>query len=395
MNKQEILNEIKSRKLQVAEILDTIKNEKRELTNVEQFTVDSANTEVKDFEMRLKDLEKQEVIDSIKVGEERKDFSLMKSIRQLAENKGIEQNEILTRGANEFRKAGLGYNGQLILPSEFRSDILAGTSTQGQEIVAENKLNLMGALRANSVLGSAGSQMLGGLSGDISIPVYSGSSVAWKGETTAAADGAGAFTEVTLSPKRLTAYVDVSKLFLLQDSVGAESLLYNDLMSAVVAKLENTFLGTVSGSTTQPAGIFYDKEYAVSGTTSWSNVVTLESAVDTANALTGNLAYIIHPTTNGLFKTTAKASNQAIFIKDGNNVNGYKTLVTSNMPTIGAGKGVVFANWSDFVIGQWGGMDITVDPYTVAKEGKVRLVINTYWDGKFRRDESYAVGMLS
>ena len=51
-------------------------------------------------------------------------------------------------------------------------------------------------------------------------------------------------------------------------------------------------------------------------------------------------------------------------------------------------------NWSDYVIGQWGGIDLTVDPYTQAANGKVRLVINAYFDAKPRRADSFVKKVL-
>ena len=80
-----------------------------------------------------------------------------------------------------------------------------------------------------------------GLVGNVSIPVYSGSNVAWAGEVAGATDGAGSFTEVNLEPKRITAYYDVSKQFLNQDSNSAEVLLRNDIVKALSEKLEKLF----------------------------------------------------------------------------------------------------------------------------------------------------------
>jgi len=57
-------------------------------------------------------------------------------------------------------------------------------------------------------------------------------------------------------------------------------------------------------------------------------------------------------------------------------------------------KGVVMGHFEDFVIGQWGGIDLTVDPYTQAANGKVRLVINAYFDAKPRRTGSFQKAIL-
>ena len=49
---------------------------------------------------------------------------------------------------------------------------------------------------------------------------------------------------------------------------------------------------------------------------------------------------------------------------------------------------------NDYVIGQWGGIDLTVDPYTQAANGKVRLVINAYFDAKPRRAASFVTASV-
>ena len=56
--------------------------------------------------------------------------------------------------------------------------------------------------------------------------------------------------------------------------------------------------------------------------------------------------------------------------------------------------GIVFGNWADYFLGQWGGLDITVDPYTLATTGMVRLTVNSYWNMGAIRDESFTVASM-
>ena len=151
-------------------------------------------------------------------------FSLLKAINDVANNRQLDERalEVVTAGQNEMRKAGQSYAGQIVLPIEERANIQATVATAGQENVAEDKLGILEPLRANLVLVQAGASYMTGLIGNVSIPVYSGSNVGWAGEVAAATDGAGKFSEVNLEPKRLTAYIDVSKQFLIQDSNSAE-----------------------------------------------------------------------------------------------------------------------------------------------------------------------------
>ena len=233
----------------------------------------------------------------------------------------------------------------------------------------------------------AGASYMTGLVGDVSIPVYSGSNVGWAGEISAATDGAGTFSEVTLSPKRLTAYIDVSKQFLIQDSNSAEEMLKRDIVAAISNKLEATILGSAAGSNTQPAGMF-NGVVADNAAVTYKDVVAMEAQLENAN-VRGNIKFIVSPSAKADLKTTMKGESKN-FIMEGNEVNGYPVLCTSAVPA----KGIIYGNFADLVIGQWGGIDLTVDPYTQAASGKVRLVINAYFDAKPRRADAFVKKVL-
>ena len=225
-----------------------------------------------------------------------------------------------------------------------------------------------------------------GLVGNVSIPVYSGSNVGWAGEVSAATDGAGKFSEVNLEPKRLTAYIDVSKQFLIQDSNSAEEMLKRDIVSAIASKLEATILGKEAGDANKPAGLL-NTVVADGSAVTYKDIVKMEADLEAKN-VRGDIKFIVSPSAKADLKTTAK--NQNSFLMEGNEVNGYPVLCTSAV----ADKGVILANWSDLVIGQWGGIDLTVDPYTQAANGKVRLVINAYFDAKPRRADAFIKKVL-
>lgn len=51
---------------------------------------------------------------------------------------------------------------------------------------------------------------------------------------------------------------------------------------------------------------------------------------------------------------------------------------------------LIFGNWSDLLIGQWGGIDIAVDDMTGADTGNVRIVAHSEWDIAVRHPQSFA-----
>jgi len=389
---------------EMEEVINSVKTEERKLSKVEDNEVIKLQKAIDELDVEItskRNLENKNNSNTNKLNTNmNKNFNILKSIRDIVEGRAMSEETLAMNeiGATEFKKSNLDYRGQIQLPMEFRGDILASTgSGSGQEAIMEDKWSLMGALRNNSVLVKAGALYVGGLKGDVSIPVYAGSNVAWKTEVQAAAEGAGAFSEITLTAKRLTGYIDVSKSFLNQDSVQAEQMLMTDLNNAIIEKLESTILGATSGNTAQPAGIFYGATYtaALTGATSQAKVIGMEVAVETANALSGKLAYIVHPTVKGVMKSTAKGTSGIMILENGE-CNGYPVLSTNALPTVKSSyKATAFGNWNDLVIGSWSGVDILVDPYTQSINGKVRIVISAYFDAKPRRTASFSLNYLS
>lgn len=311
-------------------------------------------------------------------------FSLIKAINDVVNNRNINEDalSVIEMGATEMRKSGLSYSGQIQLPVEERAvtddAIVATVATQGQEIVETEKLNILEPLRGKSILSEVGATFLTGLVGNISIPRYSGSTVGWKGEMAAADNGEGAFDTVELSPKRLTAYIDISKQFLVQDSVGAEEMLRSDIVNALISKLEQTIFGDAAGDTTKPAGIFYGAEEV-----NPSYAAVCEAEADVTD-FSGNKRFVMSPSMRAQFKQTTISGEKSDLrlLMDGNEVNGYPVSTSSNVLS----EGWAFGDFRELVVAQWGSIDIVVDPYTLATKNAIRLVINAFFDAAVRRD---------
>ena len=386
MNSLEMIDKKEQLKGKLNSMLDVAEQEQRKLTDSEMQEFEAINKEITDLDNEIRSI-KEETKQVKTMGK----FSLLKAINDVANNRQLDERaqEVVSAGIAEMRKAGQSYSGQIVLPVEETRDIQATVEGAGQENVAEDKLGILEPLRANLVLVNAGASYMTGLVGNVSIPVYSGSNVGWAGEVDAATNGAGTFTEVALEPKRLTAYIDVSKQFLIQDSNSAEEMLKRDIVAAISNKLEATILGTEAGSTTKPAGML-NGVTADSNAITYEDIVEMEATLEGAN-VSGEIKYIVSPTAKAALKTTKIDAGSGKFAMEGNEMNGYPVLCTSAV----AGKGVIMGNFNDLVIGQWGGIDLTVDPYTQAANGKVRLVINAYFDAKPRRAEAFVKKVLA
>jgi HK97 family phage major capsid protein/HK97 family phage prohead protease len=350
----------------------------------------SLPSEIRDYcENKIEELRKAQdnkVDNNVINKEERKmeqKFSLLKAIADIANGRQLDERslEVINQGRESFRRAGHSYSGQIQLPfAEERSVLQAGADTLGKETVQTDLLNILEPLRANLVMAKAGATILTGLTGDFAIPAYTGTQAGWETELGAAKDGAGTFKSIKFAPKRLTTYVDVSKLFLIQDSVQAEEMLRRDIVNAIAQKLEETILGNGAGDAYTPAGLFAN---ATSMTAvNHANIVGLEQALEEAN-VNGDKCFIVSPAIKAKLKTTAIDAGSGRFLLEDNEVNGYPVYSTTNA------KGMLFGKMDDYVIGVWGATDIVVDSVTQAVNGAVRLVVSAYFDCKPRRTESF------
>ena len=385
MDSLEILDRKEQLRAELNSMLDNAEKEQRKLTEDETTRFEALNTEIRNLDKQIIDI-KKETKEVRKMGK----FSLLKAINDIANNRQLDERalEVVNQGITEMRKAGQNYSGQIQLPLEERAVVQATVEGQGAETVAEDLLNILEPLRAKLVLAQAGASYMTGLVGNISIPAYSGSQVTWEGEVADAKDGAGTFTEVKLEPHRLTAYIDLSKQFLIQDSVSAEEMLKRDIVNAIANKLEATILGSET-IVNAPEGLL-NGVVADSAAITYEDIVAMETELEEAN-VRGDIKFVVSPSAKAKLKTTKLDAGSGKFAMEGNEVNGYPVLCTSAV----AGKGVIYGNFNDLVIGQWGGIDLTVDPYTQAANGKVRLVINAYFDAKPRRAESFVKKILA
>ena len=218
--------------------------------------------------------------------------------------------------------------------------------------------------------------MLSGLSGDVKIPRKTAASSAAFISSEGGAAGESEFTvgNVSLTPKTLGAFTDVTRQLMIQGSLDVENLIRNDLAQSMAIAIDDGALEG-SGSSGNPKGItnttgINTVSLSSAAAPTFAEMVSMETSVRVDNALMGDLAYIVHPTNYGTLKTTEKASNTAQFVAVNDEINGYKVIVSPQLTA----NNYVFGNFSDLLIGMFGGLDIVVDPYSNSTSGTVRVV---------------------
>lgn len=392
-NSVEILDRKNTLFNEANEMVDKCKAEIRSFNNEEQIRFNEIKEEINNLNKELRALDvalsSDNNINNLNTNNKmEKNFSLIKAIRSVANNKALDSVEsaVVEAGQNEMRKAGINYVGQIQLPSaEQRAAITV--ATEGTDVVATDLFDVVKPLQAKNVMVNAGAKFVTGLVGDLQYPVMSNANVTWEGETAPAKDGAPTFTNVKLSPKRLTAVVAISKQFIVQDSVGAEAAIREEIINAINAKLEATILGNGAGSATEPEGLLHI--VAPTAVASFADVCDKESDLEDANVY-GDMTYVMSPKAKSALRGMIKGTNGTGMVYENGEVDGTKALSTSHVK----GTDYIYGNFSDYIIGQWGNIDLTVDTVTLAADGQIRLVVNAYFDAKPLRATSFVAGTL-
>ena len=341
---------------------------------------------------------------------ETKRYSLMRAINALANpgDAAAQRAAAFERECSEATSAKLGKQARgFMVPTEVqRRDLNVTTATAGGNLVATELLggSFIEALRNAMVIDKMGTRMLTGLVGNIAIPRLSGTGTAyWVAENTAPTESDQTIAQVTMSPKTVGAFTDISRRLLLQSSIDVEAMVQNDLATILGLAIQQAAING-SGASNQPSGILTRVTASVIGGTNgaaptWANIVQLESDVAVANADVGTLGYLTNARVRGKLKTTSKVSGQNGFVWDDGDtpMNGYRTAVTNAVPSnlVKGSSGstcsaIVFGNFADLVIGMWGSLDLMVDPYTGSTAGTVRVVALQDVDVQLRNVVSFA-----
>lgn len=238
--------------------------------------------------------------------------------------------------------------------------------------------------------------VMGGLVGNVDIPRQKGTTQAyWVGEGDSPEKSKPALDQIHFTPKSLAAYTDITRRLLLQSTPDAEQIVRSDLLNVMALEVDRAAIYG-SGSDMQPTGVKHHSginavSFAQKGQPTFAELVQMETQIALNNADVNAMSYAFNAGIRGYAKTALKfpqtAASGTIW-ESGNTVNGYPASVSNQ---IKAGD-VFFGNWADLIIAMWGGLDITVDPYSLSTSGGTRIVVFQDVDFNIRRTESFCYG---
>ena len=367
-----------------------------EINNNEETTDDMAEKPMDDE--KPQDTEKEKVAKRNITKTMNKEFSLLKAIRSVVNREQMPATEaaVIAEGQKAMRAAGINAASSIVLPGETRTvvvnpieghDDVQGVNGVHDDVIETDFQSLLEPLYANSVLADAGVTFLRNLVNDIQVPIMDKQSVGWAGEIDAAAKTTAAFSSKRMSPRRLSAYTDISRQLLIQNDGSIEAAIRRDIVNALTDRLEATVLGKVAGDEVKPAGIGYGKSATL--VDDYTKMCNFEATLEATN-ISGEPKYILSPTAKAAFRAMPQSSKATRLVMENGEIDGTPCLSTTNV----APNEFYYGFWNSVIVGQWSGVEIIVDDISQAVNGCVRLVINAYFDEIVTRPEAVMLGKV-
>lgn len=370
---------------------------------------------------RIKDTGALRLSESPELGLSRREveqFSFVKAIMAQVDPNYARREAGFELEASRAMEKKLGKPAQgIYVPAEVlrhQRDLVAGTASAGGNLVATelHADSFITLLRKRSHVVNLGATVIGDLVGNVAIPSQTGAASAfWVAEGSAPTESQQVFGQVPLSAKTIGAFTDFTRRMLLQATPDIESIVRADLAAIIGIEMDRVAIAG-SGLSNEPLGILGTSGVgavaigANGGAITWAHVLQLEELLANSNADDGALAYMtnnkVRRALKGATKVSADAGAGFIWSDEARgpdgygSLNGYKAAASNNVPsTLIKGTGtnlsaMIFGNWADVLIGQWGGLDILVDKFSAGTSGGTRVIALLDMDIAIRRAASFA-----
>lgn len=290
-------------------------------------------------------------------------------------------------------------------PLQKRTGMNATTNADGAYAVPTLVPSLIEALWAQTFFDKVGIALAPGQQANYKFPKNSTAAASWATETATGGDLTPVIGSLTLAPKRLAGKIDISKQLLLENSIFSESYVQNQLIRSFVAALETASV-SVATAASAPIGITVGTaagNVLALGTNgvvpTYANLITLMGYVAAANANVGTkVAFLTTPGMNAKLQGIQKFATYGEAIVSGGQVNGVPIYNSGYVPsnTVKGSSGaichtLIYGNFDEFMVMQWGGFDLTMDPFTQALSGNMRVVANSFFDMGLKHDTAFGL----
>lgn len=301
----------------------------------------------------------------------------------------------------EMKSPGTGKT-RVMVPLSFirasQQTVTQDSGNYGGELVNNQPPRVQAGLEPKLWLQEMGATLWTGLSGgNIKLPVASSAPFEWLLEGASITGQKKTFTGPTLSPKRAGAAISLSNQLIMQSSVDVDNtvrrMLSRGWENAINSAAINGGGGAAPTGVLNYTGVNAAADVAAAAAT-FAKIVELQSLIEEDDSTEVNLGYILHPKLKAALKTKTKDAGSGRFLIEGRELDGYKFISTSLVP-VGDDAGtpvypLIFGDFSQLIVGQWGAVSFTINPYSEDLADSVRITVNTYSDVQIANPKAFS-----
>lgn len=278
--------------------------------------------------------------------------------------------------------------------------MVTSSATAGGNFIPTVKQGFFEALFAATVLDYLGVQKLFGLSANTDLVGFTASVTSgWAaGETGTQSPTDPTTAARELRPELLYTACNISRRLLIQTNPSIDQFVVANMMKSMAVALEAAVINGTG--TNQPLGILGSGIGSVAigsngGAPTYAKILELIQTNLTANGANVVRRFLTNPKVVAKLKQTQIDAGSGAMVMGYNGlfgsqvgvIDGYEVAVTSNVPsnldkgtTTGVCSPLIFGDFSQVVVGQFGGVEMIVDPYSASRTGTIQYTINQFVD---------------
>ncbi|ELQ6047320.1 phage major capsid protein [Cronobacter sakazakii] len=377
MSDEELLEQISNRPDLLERMINKIEvEETRE--EVQESTVNSESEDSTDEVERKRELESIGVVLNIDVSEAIENGISVEDFKRTLNtktnpnhDKEIKMEKSVLNGLIRSLSEG-NFAGKTEIPaSDFvRTSTTVGGAALVKEVYADSYIDV---LRAQSVFANLPVQIYSNLEGEgnLVLPKLSSDFTDNFGYVTEGAPSPSynaAFEKITLKPEIFTGSVELTRT-LIKSASTAEQYIQDAMVKGAALKLERLILADVVAKA---------PEVTLTAALTKTDVISALATLAAANVRIENVVAIVHPTTAAVLRTTLDGSNTSAkyllqgYMGDGILADSVR-IVESTQVAAGA---IVFGDWSNIVMAQWG--SVTMDRDDTTQRNSMGIVLRTF-----------------
>ncbi|PAN96908.1 hypothetical protein CIW62_18430 [Enterobacter cloacae] len=377
MSDEELLEQISNRPDLLERMINKIEvEETRE--EVQESTANSESEDSTEEVERKRELESIGVVLNIDVSEAIENGISVEDFKRTLNtktnpnhDKEIKMEKSVLNGLIRSLSEG-NFAGKTEIPaSDFvRTSTTVGGAALVKEVYADSYIDV---LRAQSVFANLPVQVYSNLEGEgnLVLPKLSSDFTDNFGYVTEGAPSPSynaAFEKITLKPEIFTGSVELTRT-LIKSASTAEQYIQDAMVKGAALKLERLILTDVVAAA---------PEVTLTAAITKQDVISALATLAAANVRIENVVAIVHPTTAAVLRTTLDGSNTSAkyllqgYMGDGILADSVR-IVESTQVAAGA---IVFGDWSNIVMAQWG--SVTMDRDDTTQRNSMGIVLRTF-----------------